>query len=127
MRDLKFKFIIDDGELILRKCVFHRELAWAHKSGDDDNTVYPTVIGGGWWYWDREKNRIYLYSKSEQFKACTKEQILAALPKTIEEDTAHFNHYFAGNEIYFSTSDSLGDAMQNGELIFTVAERPVKI
>lgn len=121
-----YKFIIDEGELILRRADFHRQLAWGHKTGDDDKTVYPTVTGGGWWHFDIPGKKVYLYSKSEQFGALTKEQIIAALPKTIEEDTAHFNWYFAGHEIYFSEATGLSQAIEEGELIFTVAEREQK-
>ena len=126
MRDLHFKFIIDDGELILRKCTFHRELAFNYKSGDDENTLYRTVTGGGWWEWDRENKVIYLYGDSHQFKGCTIEQIQDALPKTIAEDTAHFNWYFAGCELRFSTASNLKEAMADNELIYTIADRQPK-
>ena len=63
MSKKKKKFTISK-ELGFRmgRVVFHRELD-------------PNADGGGYWFYDQEMNRLYLYSSSYDFGACTQEMI----------------------------------------------------
>ena len=57
MRDLHQKFIVTSEGFKMGRVTFHKEL----------NMYDATVIGGGSWYWDKEKNKLHLYSESHDF------------------------------------------------------------
>lgn len=65
MSDIKNKFVIADNEIIAGRVVFHKEL-------------HESPIGGGWWYFHREQNKLILYGSSHDFGSVTKEQINSA-------------------------------------------------
>jgi len=95
------KFIIADDQLIMGHVELHRELI-------KDTSK---IVGGGWWYINKERTKAYLYSKSFDFGRVTKEQLVSALE----------NGYVSGGmdkmEIYFSESDKLSEAIEHGERI----------
>jgi hypothetical protein len=62
MRDIKNKFVVVDNKIIGRRVVFHKDI---HKS----------PIGGGWWYFHREQNKLILYGNSSDFGPVKKEDI----------------------------------------------------
>ena len=62
MENIKNKFVLVDGEIIASRVVFHKEI---HKNPQ----------GGGWWYFHRKSNKLFLYGKSHDFGGCTKDQI----------------------------------------------------
>ena len=61
------KFIIQDNTLKLGNVDMHYELK--NKEGD------IKVIGGGYWYLDKDKTTIYLYGKSIDFGKVTIEDL----------------------------------------------------
>jgi len=66
MSDKKQKFIITQGGKFRQGRVqLHMDL---QRDGDK-------AIGGGWWYWDRDENVLYLYALSVDFGPVTQEQI----------------------------------------------------
>lgn len=65
MRDIKNKYVLVDNKLIGARVVFHRE-------------IHPSPRGGGWWYYDRETNKLILYGTSFDFGSITKEQAMNA-------------------------------------------------
>jgi hypothetical protein len=66
MNDLRQKFIITtDGEMYIGRAVFHKDLLMYE----------DPVAGGGWWYWDRDKDVLYLYGTSVDYGQVTKQQI----------------------------------------------------
>ena len=95
------KFIIADNQLILANVEMHRDITENHQG----------VVGGGWWYINDDRTKLYLYSKSVDFGNVSKEQLISALE----------NGYLQGGidkmEIYFSDAESLSDVIENGELI----------
>jgi len=95
------KFIIADDQLIMGHVDLHREL---YKDTSK-------ILGGGWWYINKERTKAYLYSKSFDFGRVTKDQLVSALE----------NSYLSGGvdkmEIYFSESDELSEAIEHGEQI----------
>ncbi len=59
------KFIIEDGNLIISKCKFHKDIAKNHNN----------VIGGGWFMFNKETTTFKFYGSSEDFGRATMEQI----------------------------------------------------
>lgn len=82
-------------------CKYHADICSSH----------TTTLGGGWWYLDRHNKKLYLYSKSEAFGPCTREQVVEAFKKT------HFPEYLEGVKVYFSRIEDLTAAIQTAELI----------
>ncbi len=62
------KFIIQDNTLKVGNVVMHEDLK-------NEQSNEP-VLGGGYWYIDREKNILYLYGKSIDFGRVTKKEII---------------------------------------------------
>jgi hypothetical protein len=73
MATLSPKFIICDNTVILGHVEFHKDLIPKNKGKDD-----CTILGGGWWYFDKPNNTLYLYGSSTDFKHVTQKQIDAA-------------------------------------------------
>lgn len=59
---MKNKFVLVDNEIIAGRVAFHKEL---HKS----------PLGGGWWYYHTEQNKLILYGDSHDFGPISEEQI----------------------------------------------------
>lgn len=66
MRNIKQKFVITSDEFRMGRSVFHKDLI---RGGGED------AIGGGSWYWDKERDTLYLYGESYDFGPVTKEDI----------------------------------------------------
>lgn len=90
------KFIINNDNLILGNVDHHVDLAKNH----------TTTKGGGWWHIDSENKKIYLYSKSLQFKHAKFADVLSAV------NYGKLPEYLKDYEFYFSHADSLQDAMR---------------
>lgn len=90
------KFVLVNGSLRFSASVeFHQELV---KDNRECN-------GGGYWYWDKEKKTILLYSSSDQFGKCSLEQIEAAVEET------YFSHVWNEHTVLFSDYESLAEAL----------------
>ncbi len=97
------KFIISQGMFIMGQVELHRDLCSDHSE----------TKGGGWWHVDNENKKMYLYSSSEQFGVAKKEDVELAIksgrmPMRLKE-----------YDFYYSTSNSLGDVLNNGILLNT--------
>lgn len=69
MADVFPKFIVEDNELIIGKCTYHKQLA----------TDKTKVKGGGMWKWDQEKKEFLLYADSADFGAANEDDIKACI------------------------------------------------
>jgi len=65
MTDKKQKFIVTDKGFKQGRVTFHKDL----------NTYNDKVIGGGSWYWDRDRDNLYLYGASHDFGSVSEEDI----------------------------------------------------
>lgn len=63
------KFIINNGNLVIGNVKLHKELMKDHSA----------TKGGGYWEFNREKNIVYLYSKSMDFGQAKREDIIKAI------------------------------------------------
>ncbi len=100
------KWIIEQDSLVIRKAIFHKDIAKVEKD----------VIGGGWFYYDSKDNSFLLYSKSEDFGSVTKEQILDCIAKNkvgrFLNDDRYMNH-----TIKFSKKEWLSEARLDYEVL----------
>lgn len=62
MSDLKQKFIIGPDGFEMGRVIFHKQLD-------------PKAKGGGFWFFDEERNVVYLYSDSFDFGPCNQQMI----------------------------------------------------
>jgi len=63
MSDKKQKFTIgEEKDFRMGRVIFHKDLD-------------PNAQGGGYWFYDKEKKTVYLYSTSHDFGSCTHAQI----------------------------------------------------
>lgn len=97
------KFIIKDGEFILGRAEFHRDLAGKTTEG---------VEGGGWWHFDREKKELTLFSSSSDFGHVTQDRIIDVLmsnpvPRQLKDV----------EDVYHSYQVRVEDALEVRELI----------
>ena len=90
------KWIINDNNLVMGIVGFHKDLLSDHKN---------KTIGGGLWYMDRRNKKLYLYSKSQDFGQCVSGDIYKML------DEGLINPSLNGYSLYFSTCDSIADAI----------------
>lgn len=74
------KFVINDNYLILGNVELHEDLV---KDRDSSKTV-----GGGRWYYDRDKNTMYFWGKSIQFGQVTREEFDNAIKQPSVERAA---------------------------------------
>lgn len=74
---------------------FHKEL------GPDKSLIK----GGGWWYFDKEKDIMYLYSSSQDFGYVKREDLINA----IENGMLSLRH--KNTKFFHSFADFLDDAM----------------
>ena len=70
MTDLKQKFVINDGNLILGRVGLHSELV--------EHRDCSLTVGGGEWFYNNADNTMYFWGKSTTFGQVTKEQFDAA-------------------------------------------------
>jgi len=87
------KFVINDGDLIIGHVELHEDLV----KGMDRNKT----IGGGYWYFDREKNIVYFYGKSLDFGTVSEDELRAAFKQSSIEDAT----------IVFSEKETLCDVL----------------
>lgn len=64
------KYIIEDGNLIIGKCTFHRELV------EKDS---KKVIGGGWFDYNKDDNSFTFYGVSTDFGGAMLENVKKAV------------------------------------------------
>ena len=105
------KWIIEDGELIIGKVAFHKDLAL-------DKTK---VKGGGWFSFDSKKNTFYLYASSEDFGYAKLEDVKNAVESGKVGERNRFWRYKNFN-YQFSEKDSIDEA-KNSPHIFTPGEQ----
>ena len=86
MKDLHQKFIVTDKGFKMGRVTFHKEL----------NMYDDKVIGGGSWYWDQDKNNLYLYGESHDFGWVSEDDIQSNM-KDIKV------RYFKDSTIIFET------------------------
>lgn len=87
MRNIKQKFIITSDGFRMDRTVFHKELI----IGGED------AIGGGSWYWDKERDTLYLYGESNDFGPVSKEDI--------EKNMSDIKRrYFKNSNVIFETN-----------------------
>lgn len=87
------KWIINNGRFIMGHVELHRDLV-------SDNTL---TIGGGWWHFDKERNVLFLYYKSQDFGSVSEEAVRQAKKQRSLE----------GVEIFFSTKERLEDVIND--------------
>jgi len=104
------KYIIYDNELRMGHVDYHKEL-FSKLRGDESK-----VKGGGWWHMNREKGVIYLYSSSEDFGKAQLEDVKRAI------ETGYLKGFDKLFKYAYSTSDSLGEAMENHILLERIEE-----
>lgn len=69
--NLKQKFVIVDNEIIVGRVRLHKDL-------------HSCPLGGGLWFWDKDRNILYLYSTSHDFGSVTQAQVHNAVLKRIQ-------------------------------------------
>lgn len=69
MADVFPKFIVEDNELIIGKCTYHKQLA----------TDKTKVKGGGLWKWKQEEKEFTFHGSSDEFGQATEEHIIACI------------------------------------------------
>jgi len=106
MSDLKQKFVISNNEIITGRVKFHRELDSA-------------PVGGGKWFWDRERDTLYLYGTSFDFGRVTKEQVENAEPPILFENSKII---FEGDDPLIKLVDLLSRYMDKSRAIKLVSK-----
>jgi len=91
------KFIINNGNIVMGHVEYHKELL-----SDHTNTV-----GGGWWEYNKEKDIMYLYSKSYDFGQAKREDVIQAI------QTGWISPRLNDTKFFHSYEDSLGKAMDD--------------
>jgi hypothetical protein len=91
------KFIINKDRLITGHVEYHRELLSDHTD----------TVGGGWWEYNKEKNIMYLYSKSLEFGQAKQEDVAKAI------QTGYLSPRLNDTKFFHSYENSLGKAMDD--------------
>lgn len=89
------KFIIEDDELILGKCTYHKQLA----------TDIKNVKGGGWFSFKNEQNSFTFFGDSQDFGIASLEDI----KKCILENKVFNNHRNISENYTFFYRDQCGE------------------
>lgn len=103
MEDLHPKFIIEGDRLVLGKVEYHEDLA--------DNKY--NVKGGGWFYYDREKDLFILYGKSIQFGPAKIEDIINAVKNGFVDSPSLKEIYNNEKFAYHWKAENLVEAIEN--------------
>lgn len=90
------KWIIEDGLLKLAICKYHKQLASDPKK----------VIGGGWFFYEKESKSFVLYGSSHDFGSITKEEF-----EKCELYTKRGTFKRKGLVVKFTIAQSLEEAM----------------
>ena len=69
--NLKQKFVIVDSLIMVGRVQLHKNL-------------HPSPLGGGYWFWDQDKNILYLYGTSHEFGPVTQKQVDDAVLKRLQ-------------------------------------------
>jgi hypothetical protein len=81
------KFIINNGNLVMGHVEYHKELLSDHTK----------TVGGGWWEYNKEKDIMYLYSRSMDFGQAKREDVIGAIQtgliSTSLNNTKFFHSY----------------------------------
>ena len=88
------KFIIYDGSIRLGHVDFHKEL------GPDKSLIK----GGGWWYFDKENNIMYLYSSSMDFGYVNREDLIDAIENGMMRPSLEKVRFFHSFEDYLDAA-----------------------
>lgn len=96
--DLFPKFIVEDGNVIISKCTFHKELV----------TDKEKLQGGGSYRYDSDKNSFTFYGESYDFGPAKIEDI----QKAIEDDKVFTNAYLThsiakSHDFYYDTQSEI--------------------
>jgi hypothetical protein len=92
------KFVINSGNLVIGHVELHREL-------NKDNS---TTLGGGYWFYNKVDNTLYLYGSSVDFGKVSENQLREAVTTGILP-----NRYKELN-IKFSTEEFYSDGHKKG-------------
>lgn len=95
------KWIIIGNEFRLGHVDYHADLV----SKDEK----LTVLGGGYWLINFDKNSILLYSKSEKYGSC----IIDDIKKILNSEESYINDKLKSMKWYFSPELSLEQAKKN--------------
>jgi len=106
MRDLKPKFIIENGYIIIGKCELHIDMVKEPKN----------IAGGGWFHWNDEDKSFLLYGGSADFGPASLTDITDAI-KSGNVGERHRPNEFKDFKFYYSTKHQLTDAVQDKVLI----------
>jgi len=68
---LKQKFVIVDNLILVGRVQLHKDL-------------HPAPLGGGLWFWDQDKNILYLYGTSHDFGSVTQAQVDNAIVRRLQ-------------------------------------------
>lgn len=105
MREVYPKWIIENNQVKIGKCTFHKEMC-----EDKSN-----VIGGGWYHIDLDNKILWLYCKSEEFGSVSFEDIFKAKPNGPHRRT--LSKIFTDFEWRFSKERWITDAMNNYKIV----------
>lgn len=98
------KFVIVKKRVIMSAVVdFHRQLVSTNEQ--------KNIHGGGWWHYDKEKNELTFYAKSEDFGQFTKEDLI----ECIQNDGIPNFYYQNSTKIFHSQLSLLSGALENRE------------
>lgn len=111
VEDLKLKWIIQDGHLILGKVKYHTELV----------TDLAKVKGGGLWDMDIDSNVILLYGSSSDYGYASIEDVSAAV-QAGNCDATHREGRYNEFSYFYSTFYKLEEAKHNRLVIDKVAK-----
>lgn len=112
----KPKYIIKDGKMFLGHVEFHRDLIPVE-------TTPKRVLGGGWWFHDKDEKSLLLFGSSLDFGHVTKEQIL----EVVHNDGLPASITGRVNKIYHSMQAMLNPAQQYKELIWESDEQSFEV
>ena len=106
------KFIVEDGIIELGRVTFHKQLA-------SDPTK---VIGGGFWEWDRDKNKLLLYGESHDFGRVPLASLTNAILETRELEYHTPGRKLLDCEIWWAP-DSHDPDWENAKLFIEAVNR----
>lgn len=95
------KYIINNNTLVMGQVEYHSQLLKDHSK----------TVGGGYWYVDDENKKVYLYSKSLEFKQARYADVIKALR------SGAFPQNLKGYSFYYSHEDSLSRVLKDSTKI----------
>lgn len=95
------KYIINNSTLVMGHVEYHSQLLKDHSK----------TVGGGYWYVDEENKKVYLYSKSLEFKQARLADVIQALRN------GKFPKNLSGYSFYYSHEESLARVLRDSTKI----------